>query len=138
VEGRISSSPVLEAGRVGAADSLYLRALSGGRYVIGLDHWSVGAIESAPFELAPGEIHALVIEMASLEPGGATASGTVRVFLDGQVVMNRRTPLYPVLPADVVFGQNPLGMSTSAAVFEGDLISVRLHQAALDPAPGNR
>jgi len=134
VAGRISSSPILEAGRVGAADSLYLRALSDGRYVIGLDHWSVGAAESAPFELAAGELHALVIEMTSLETGGATADGTVRVSLDGRMVMNRRTQLYPVLPGEVVFGRNPLGMSTSAAAFEGDLISVRLHQSALVPA----
>ena len=89
-QGRISSSPLVEAGRVGAADSVYLRGLADGRYVVGLDHWSVGAIESAPFDLADGEIHTVGIEMASLDADGKTPGGAVRISLDGRMVMDRR------------------------------------------------
>ncbi|MGA2015780.1 MAG: hypothetical protein ABSH26_02420 [Opitutaceae bacterium] len=137
-QGRISSSPLVEAGRVGAADSVYLRGLADGRYVVGLDHWSVGAIESAPFDLADGEIHSIGIEMASLDADGKTPGGAVRIALDGRMVMDRLTALYAVRPGEVVVGANPLGMSTSASTFEGDLILARTHQAAEDLFPGNR
>src|ERR1035438_1070767 len=66
-------------------------------------------------------------------PGGA-----VRISVDGRMVMDRVTALYAVLPGEVVFGANPLGMSTSGSLFEGDLIVVRTHQAAEDLFPGNR
>jgi hypothetical protein len=128
----------VEAGRVGAADSVYLRGLADGRYVVGLDHWSVGAIESAPFDLADGEIHSIGIEMASLDADGKTPGGAVRIALDGRMVMDRLTALYAVRPGEVVVGANPLGMSTSASTFEGDLILARTHQAAEDLFPGNR
>ncbi|HXQ82326.1 MAG TPA: hypothetical protein VN775_13495 [Opitutaceae bacterium] len=130
--GRISSSPVVEAGRVGAADCVFLRRLADGRYVVGVDHWSVGAVESAPFDLADGEIHAIGLEMGSLGADGTTPEGAVRISMDGRVIMDRRTALYPVRPGEVVFGANHLGMSTSADAFEGDVISVRTHQSAVD------
>jgi hypothetical protein len=136
--GRISSSPLLTAGRVGAADCVYLRRLSGGRYVIGLDHWSAGTIESAPFDLADADIHSIGIEMASLGAGGEVPDGTLRVWVDGRRVMDSRTVLYGVQPEEVFFGANPLGMSTSARVFEGDLISVHTHLAAADLLAGSR
>jgi putative flippase GtrA len=137
-QGRISSSPLVEAGRAGAADSLYLRGLADGRYVVGLDHWSVGAVESAPFDLADGDIHTIGVEMASLDAGRQAPGGAVRISVDGRMVMDRVTALYAVLPGEVVFGANPLGMSTSGSLFEGDLIVVRTHQAAEDLFPGNR
>jgi hypothetical protein len=134
--GWISSSPVLMAGRAGAADSVYLRRLPDGKYVLGLDHWSVGVTESEPFDLAAPDIHAIGIEMASLDPDGRTPDGMLRFSVDGRVIMDRRTALYPVRAGEVLYGANPLGMSTSAAIFEGDLISVRTHQAASDLVPG--
>jgi hypothetical protein len=134
--GWISSSPVLMAGRAGAADSVYLQRLPDGKYVLGLDHWSVGVTESEPFDLAAPDIHAIGIEMASLDPDGRTPDGMLRFSVDGRVIMDRRTALYPVRAGEVLYGANPLGMSTSAAIFEGDLISVRTHQAASDLVPG--
>ncbi|HTU02671.1 MAG TPA: hypothetical protein VMG58_12675, partial [Candidatus Sulfotelmatobacter sp.] len=136
--GRISSSPVLEAGRAGAADCVYLRGLGDGRYIVGLDHWSVGVIESAPFDLSDGEVHAIGIEMASLDPDGKMPEGALRISVDGRVIMDRRTSLYPVRAGEVAFGANPLGMSTSADAFEGDVISVRTHQDAADLVPETR
>jgi len=135
--GRISSSPVVEAGRVGAADSVFLRRLADGRYVAGLDHWSVGVIESGPFELADGEIHAIGVEMGSLDADGTIPVGEVRISMDGRVIMDRRTALYPARPGEVAFGANRLGMSTSADVFEGDVISLRTHQAAGEQLSGS-
>ncbi len=131
-KGRITRSPLLEAGRVGAADSIYLRALPGGNYVIGLDHWSVGTIESAKFDLAPDGMHAVGIEMSSLENRPAMADGSIRVSVDGRVVLDQTTALYALRPAEVYYGANPLGMSTSVGEFEGDLIAVRSQQTEAD------
>ncbi len=136
--GRISSSPILEAGRTGAADSIYLRGVADGRFVVGLDHWSVGTIESAPFELTAADVHTLGIEMASLDGEGMNPDGAVRISVDGRAVMDRRAALYPVRAGEVFFGANPLAMSTSAAVFQGDVVLVRTHQAAEVSIPGSR
>jgi hypothetical protein len=129
---KISSSPILEAGEIGAADSLYLRSLSDGRYVIGLDHWSVGTIESEPFDLGVGFVTTLGIEMSSLEPHASAGQGVLRVSVDGHVVLERSTPLYSVKAGEIFFGSNPLGMTTSARVFEGDLVAVRIRQGDWD------
>jgi hypothetical protein len=129
---QITRSPILEVGRVGAADSIYLRSVSGGRYTVGLDHWSVGTIESPPFELRPVDVHQVGIEMSSLESGAANGDGSVRISVDGKVVLDRTETLYGFHPDEVFFGSNPLSMSTSVAAFEGDLISIRTHQPESD------
>jgi hypothetical protein len=117
--------PLLSAGSRGAADSVYLRELPDGRFVLGVDHWMFSATESAPFQLAPGESHAAVIELGSLT--GALARNYVHLWMDGQSVLDRPLDLYPVKASEVVFGVNPLGMSTSAARFDGTLLAVRRH-----------
>jgi hypothetical protein len=70
--------------------------------------------------------------MSSLGSIGTARAGAGRISLDGRVVMDRLTALYPALPGEIFFGANPLGMSTSAAEFEGDFISVRTQQAESD------
>ena len=124
----ISSSPLVEAGSRGAADSLYLRALGDQRYVVGLDHWGVGAAESVPFKLSAGQVANFDVEMSSLEaPAPGTREG-VRVSIDGQTLLDREMALYPVKPGQIYFGSNPLGMTTSSKIIEGDLVSVRVQR----------
>lgn len=121
--GFARSQPLLCAGKPGAADSIYLRPSGGGRYVVGLDHWGYGAVESAPVNL-PGGVHTAVIELATLLPGGARQG--VRVWLNDVLVLNQpEQGLHPVTPAEVVFARNPVGMSTSVEKLEGPLYSVR-------------
>jgi hypothetical protein len=128
--GYVGSAPLLSAGHAGAADSIYLRGTGEDRYVVGLDHWSVGATESAPVKLAPGEPHTLVVEMGSLFSGEEVPKDRVRLWLDGQLAMDAKIPLFPVKTNEVIFGRNPLGMSTSNAAFRGEIISVRPQQPA--------
>jgi hypothetical protein len=131
VGGFAGSDPLLSAGRVGAADSIYLRGDGTGHYVVGLDHWGVGAVESVSVALAPEQVHALVIELASLGKPGELPSGRARLLLDGQVVLDVAQALYPVDPKEIFFWVNPHGMSTSSAAFRGEIVSV-LAQAAAD------
>jgi hypothetical protein len=130
--GLVGSDPLVSAGRPGAADSIFLRGDAKGRYVVGLDHWGLGATESAPVALASDQVHTLVVEMASLGKPGELPSGRVRLLLDGQVVLDVAQALYPVDPKEIVFGLNPHGMSTSNAVFRGEIVSVRAQAAADD------
>lgn len=121
--GWAGSQPLLLAGKAEAADSVYLRPLGGGRYVVGIDHWGYGGAESAPVELVAG-VHTVVIELASLLPGGARQG--VRVWLNDALVLNQPAQaLYAVEATEIVFARNPLGMSTSGAKLEGTLYSVR-------------
>ena len=129
--GFTGSDPLLSAGRAGAADSIYLRGLGGGRYRLGVDHWGVGSVETEPFTLAEKPVHTLVIELGSLGVAGELPPNRVRLLVDGQVVLDVTRPLYPVEPGEVVFGKNPLGMSTSDPVFRGEIISV-LSRASAD------
>jgi len=131
VGGFAGSDPLLSAGRAGAADSIFLRGDGKGNYVVGLDHWGLGAVESAPVALAPEQVHTLVVELASLGKLGELPPGRARLLLDGQVVLDVAQALYPVEPKEIVFGLNPHGMSTSNAAFRGEIVSVRA-QAATD------
>lgn len=123
--GFTGGSPLLTAGRTGAADSVYLRGLGGGRYVVGLDHWGIGSIESDPFTLAAEIVHTLTAELGSLDATGVLPKDHVRFTIDSRVVLDVAQVLYPVQPDEIVFGKNPLGMSTSGAEFLGEILSVR-------------
>lgn len=130
--GFAGSDPLLSAGRAGAADSVFLRGDGKGHYVVGLDHWGLSAVESAPVALAPDQVHTLVVELASLAKPGELPSGRARFSLDGQVVLDVAQALYTVEPKEIVFGLNPHGMSTSNAAFRGEIVSVRTQVAADD------
>lgn len=130
--GFAGSDPLLSAGRAGAADSVFLRSVGGGRYVVGVDHWGLGSVESAPLALAADRVHTLVIELGSLSSvAGELPSNRVRLLLDSKIVLDVVQSLYAVRPEEVVYGLNPHGMSTSGASFRGEIISV-LSRAGAD------
>jgi len=123
--GFAGSDPLLSAGRAGAADSIFLKGDGKGRYVLGLDHWGLGSVETLPLALAPDQVHTLVIELASLGRPGELPPGRARLLLDGKVVLDVAQVLYSVEPSEIVFGQNPHGMSTSNPSFRGEIVSVK-------------
>jgi hypothetical protein len=63
-------------------------------------------------------------------------ANSVRLHVDGRVVLEASMPFYPVRPDDVVLGANPLGMSTSTAEFRGEIFAIEPHQPA--PAAARR
>ena len=126
------SDPLLSAGRAGAADSIFIKGDGKGRYVLGLDHWGLGAVESLPLALTLNQVHTLVIELASLGKPGELPPGRARLLLDGKVVLDVAQALYSVEPSEIVFGLNPHGMSTSNATFRGEIVSVRAQISADD------
>ncbi len=129
--GFTGSDPLLCAGVAGAADGLYLRAVGDGRYILGLDHWGFGTVESAPLAVEPGAVHRLVIELGSLFPPGEAPGDLVRLRLNDAIALETRFRLHPVKAGQVVAGRNPLGMSTSGPLFRGEIYSVRTNQPAV-------
>ena len=121
--GIVGGDPLLSAGPAGKADSVYLKGLGNNRYVLGVDHWGYGAVESKPVELAAEQVHWLVIELGSL--GHDLPADRARLVVNGAVVLDAAQALYAVRPEEVVYGENPHGMSTSSATFRGGIIAVR-------------
>ena len=130
--GYVGSDPLFSAGRTGAADSIFMRGLGNGRYVLGLDHWSVGSTESQPVMLAAGEVHTLVLELGSLAGAGEFPPDHVRLILDERVVLDTKLSLFPTKPEEIVYGRNPLGMSTSSPEFRGEIVSIRTQVSAAE------
>jgi putative flippase GtrA len=123
----VTGSPLLSAGRTGAADSVYLRQRPDGLFVLGIDHWMFPATESPPFSLSVEEVHAAIIELGSIAAADGVGARQANLTIDGKQVMAGEMALYPVRPGEVVIGANPLGMSTSGATFDGEIVSVRTH-----------
>lgn len=126
-DGLGQSVPLLCAGRAGRADSVYLRPVGDGTYVFGLDHWGVASFESRPVALPPAHRLKLTIEMGSLFSNGEFPADQVRLRLDGEVVLERQTALHRVQAAEVEFGRNTIGFSTSTERFPGEIYSVQRH-----------
>jgi hypothetical protein len=123
--GLVGGDPLLSAGPAGQADSVYLKGLGANRYVLGVDHWGYGAVESKPVTLAPEELHTVVIELGSLASGTVGPRDRARLRVNGVLVLDAVQALYPVKPEEIIYGANPHGMSTSGATFRGGLVAVR-------------
>lgn len=123
--GLRESAPLVVMGRSGQADALFLRPVGPDTYVLGLDHWGAPARESRPLQLTPGKQFELVAEVGSLFDGSGFPRDQVRVLLDGEPVLDVRTSLHPVRLGEIWIGQNPLGFSTCAERFSGEIFSVR-------------
>jgi hypothetical protein len=117
------SEPLLTSGRTGAADSVYVHYLAGGRISLGFDHWGAGGPVSAPLAVDYAQAHALEVTLGdgAWEQGGA---GLLRVRLDGRRVIESRAQFHPARAGEIVLGENPVGLSTSVPEFSGMLNSL--------------
>jgi len=113
------------AGRAGAADSIFLRGVGNGRYVLGLDHWSVGSTESQPVTLAAGEVHTLVVESGSLA-GAGNSGGLMPLDLGRSRCTQKQNYRFsrPNLKKSSM-AWNAVGMFTSQSAFRGEIVSIR-------------
>jgi hypothetical protein len=99
--------PLVATGRSFLSDYLFVHYLGPDSLRFGFEHTSRGVIIGQPVKIAPGAIHTLRIDMGSLYPPAAypwfdrmtpaqarRLQRTLRVTLDGQVVLNRFANFY--------------------------------------------
>ncbi|HEX7632306.1 MAG TPA: hypothetical protein VF388_09245, partial [Lacunisphaera sp.] len=133
----VRPEPLAVLGKPGAAMLAYIRPEAGGRFVVGLEFWSVGTIESAPVTIDPatGGVADLVIAAPVLFPaaGDPRWSSTtparqqsllsrVTVTWNNQTILDQPAPVYPMDPIDLTWGENPVGGSFVGSKFSGRIL----------------
>jgi hypothetical protein len=93
--------PLVVSGRVGAADFVYAEHIDGGRMTIAFDHWGLGGQRSAPLDIVPGRLYDLSVRLGEL-------NAAVAVWFDGALLFEHKTPVYPVAPGAIRFGENDI------------------------------
>lgn len=137
------SEPLIVTGNTGKGDFIYVRYLTDGKVVIGLDHWGVGGAESAPVTLNQSRQAEVVISSGAMMPAKTDTLYTLRpqllalcdnviVSIDGNVVINQKSQFHPTLPSNIILGQNLIGGSTTQKYFSGEIYSVISEPAILE------
>ena len=129
---RESSQPLLEFGKSGAADLLYLAFDEDGQARIGIDHWGYGGPESDALLEENQAVHTLRLESPAL--CGGSDIGPWIVTWDGEVVLSAELPAYPDEDGIVQIGQNTVGASTTVPELSGLVLSVRQGKLLHEPS----
>jgi hypothetical protein len=128
-ESSEEAEPLLATGRTGAADLLWMMPIDAEFVALGLDHWGRGGPRSDPVRWPKGELATLRIVMSSL-PGHAgdrpdrrePRSGVLKVWLNDALVWEVDGPFHPATSTEIYPAANPVGATSAAARFSGDVI----------------
>jgi len=102
------SLPLATTGRTGAGDVLLARWSSRGALSFGYDHWNDRLLVSPELNVAPDSEHEVSFRLPAL-----VADRRLTVWVDGKVFWQTVVPVYPHLPTEVYWAQNPIGASTA-------------------------
>lgn len=116
--------PLLTTGFTGRGDSLYVDCLPDGTVRFGWDHWGSQPVRSAAVNLTRGVEHRVRVTLGRKIEGIEPMPAELRVWLNGEPVLTQAVDVFPCPAEQVVFGENPTGMSTSQAKFFGQLTGV--------------
>jgi hypothetical protein len=117
------AEPIVVTGRTGAGDIVYVAEEGDGRIHFGLDHWGVGTVVGPPVKVDFKVPHRITVEMGSLYPNSMpNRKSTVRVTVDGHVVLEANWPCHPAEAGQVFIGENPIGGSTTGRLFTGRIL----------------
>jgi len=128
--GRIE--PLVVTGRTFRSDYLYVHYLGEDTVRFGYEHTSYGGATGAAVKIVPGEIHTLVVDLGSLYPPAEhpyfdnmplaqarLRHRTIRVTLNGQVVLHQNAELY-----DAVARRPDIGHAGQRAAFRAPFSGV--------------
>ena len=104
------SNPLLVTGESGAADAFYVTRNSDASVRFGYDHWGVGGPQSGVIAIPSAQFQIVRIELGT-SPEAGEARG-YRVTLDGKVVLEGETALYPARGDQIFLKTNPTGASS--------------------------
>lgn len=126
-KGKVGQAdPLFGRGIAGAADMVIVKYRDADHISFGLDHWGIGLLES---ELVPINMDLAHDVSVRFENHGSIAGDSkIVVRLDGRVVWETTSMIYPATPESVTVGLNRLGASTCNEVFGGVLVSVRFQE----------
>jgi hypothetical protein len=117
---------LVETGRTGRGDILYIVRDDSTHIHFGFDHWGISGFTGPSVAINPRLPHHLSIAMPSLlAPADRTgaAARTVRVTLDGSVVFRADTPCHEAGRDELFLAANHLGASTTGAAFSGLILT---------------
>lgn len=122
-----AQEPLVSAGDVGRGDFVFAEYLEAQRVRFGFDHWGKPMRYSEPVAIRPGERVVIEVVLGSFSRDAKAQRetiGPVRVRVDGRVVWEFETKLYPIEPEDVFIGNNPIGGTSAGLTFTGPIHSV--------------
>jgi hypothetical protein len=123
------NEPLVVTGRTGRGDILYVSYIDSHTVRFTLDHWGVGETKSKPVEVNFEQIHVLEIDLGSLHPPPAASipregfPAPYMLRMDGNVIMEGTTLFHPSLAEEINLAVNPIGGSSAAAVFTGQVLA---------------
>jgi hypothetical protein len=128
--------PLAVVGEVGQAVLGYLIPLADGRVQVGAEIWGVGVVQSPPLAFRGDGSDEIIYEFACLLPlPGEAAWGRVemreqaqrrerlRIWLNGQVVVDQAVRVPEQQAITVAIGVNPLGGSFVGGAYSGQVLS---------------
>jgi len=116
------SEPLLCLGETGRGDLVYIMYEDARHFRIGHDHWGIGFEQSGPIEMSEGRT--MVMELVCPPLLGPNAPPRIEVKIDGKLAWSTAAQFYPSRVEQWVVGANPIGASTAAARFTGDIMPV--------------
>ena len=120
--------PLLTTGVTGHGDGLYVHYIDRDTVAIGFDHWGVGGPESPPLHVDYSTLQQITISFGPLLAADDPGYGRLYVAINGMKVFDMPVKFHPARPKETAVGRNPIGLSTSEAVFQGRILSI-------EPAP---
>jgi hypothetical protein len=119
---------LVETGRPGKGDAIYIVRDDATHVHFGFDHWGIGGFIGPSVAVDPSIPHRIIVEMASLLPPaarGGERGHTVKVTLDGEVALFGESECHEADANEVFIAENRLGVSTTGRGFAGFILDVK-------------
>ncbi|MFA5265524.1 MAG: hypothetical protein WC378_17025 [Opitutaceae bacterium] len=120
--------PLVVSGETGSGDFLFVEYLAPRRLRFCFEHWGRNPYLGTEIDFVPGREYLMEIRYPAPvfdpETGAISDSRDLGIRLDGHVIWETDVSSYPAEPDDFFLGRNPIGGSTCAEAFSGD---IRLH-----------
>ncbi len=120
--------PIVATGAAGAANTLAIDWLPGGRARFVYDHWGVGASTSPEIEWPEGTAHSVAVEAPAFPALGASrgpaGSGALRVLVDGREVWNTPASFHAAAAESLAVGRNTAGSSIAASTLSAVVLDI--------------
>ena len=116
---------LVETGRPGKGDAIYIVRDDATHVHFGFDHWGIGGLIGPSVAVDPSIPHRIIVEMASLLPPAARdgeRGHTVKVTLDGEVALFGESECHDADANEVFIAENRLGVSTTGRGFAGFIL----------------